>query len=89
VTALYHTTVSLEDGPMVDLVRLADGTRSREALRAALVEAILVQGGPERTDGTRPVPPEEARALVERSFDRTLERLGRMGLLAGPASTAG
>jgi SAM-dependent methyltransferase len=82
VTALYHATVSLEDDPTASLLRLADGSRSREVLRAALVEGLLAPGAAEQADGPRPGSPEEARAFVDRSFDRTLERLGRMGLLA-------
>jgi len=83
VTGLFHSTVSLEDEPTARLLLWADGSRSREALRAALVEAFAAPDGLQPTDGSRLASTEEARAFVDRSFDRTLARLCRIGLLAG------
>jgi SAM-dependent methyltransferase len=70
VTGLYHSTMAIEDEPTARLIELADGSRTRAALLAAVVESAPDEA---RGDGAE---------SFTRSFDRTVERLVRTGLLA-------
>jgi SAM-dependent methyltransferase len=65
ITGLYHSTVALEDEPTARLIELSDGTRTRATLLDALSEGE--SGGARRVDA--------------RSFDLTVERLVRSGVL--------
>jgi SAM-dependent methyltransferase len=83
VTALYHATVPVEDEATAKLLLWADGTRDRAALREALAECLVAQGGVETPQGTTATSLEQAQAFLAGSLDRTLAKLSRMGLLVG------
>ena len=82
VTGVYHATMAVEDEPTARLLLWADGTRSRVELREALAES-LADPQEIRLPGGAPAPTlEEARSFLVGSFDRTVDRLVQMGLLA-------
>jgi SAM-dependent methyltransferase len=81
VTALYHTTMPVEDEATAKLLLWADGTRDRAALRESLAECLVAQGGGALPDGSPATSIEQARAWLAGSFDRMLAKLARMGLL--------
>jgi hypothetical protein len=82
VTGLYHSTMALEDEPTARLLEWADGSRTRSALREALAECLSDPGEIRMPGGATAPSIEEARNFLTASFDRTVGRLVRMGLLA-------
>jgi len=69
VTGLYHSTLALDDEPTARLVELADGSRTRAALQSALAESLSAEARGADAES------------FARSFDRTVERLVRSGVL--------
>ncbi|HVP62175.1 MAG TPA: class I SAM-dependent methyltransferase [Myxococcaceae bacterium] len=81
VTGLYHSTMSVEDEPTARLLAWADGSRTRAALREVLAESLSDPGEIRMAEEAPAASLEEARSFLVRSFDRTVDRLVRMGLL--------
>ena len=81
VTGLYHSTMSVEDEPTARLLAWSDGSRSRAALREALAESLADPTEIGMPHGAPAASIEEARSFLLRSFDGTVDRLVRMGLL--------
>jgi SAM-dependent methyltransferase len=69
-TTLLHATMRFDDAPSQMLVRLLDGTRTREQIAKDVVAAFP----PDK----RPDP-----AALKAGLDRNLERLAKAGLLVG------
>ena len=81
VTGLYHATMAIEDEPTARLLQWADGSRTREALRDALAASITDPGELRTPEGGAAPSLEQARSFVLHSFDATLDRLVRTGLV--------
>ena len=81
VTGLYHSTMAVDDEPTARLLEWADGSRTRPALCEALAESLSRPGEIRMPDGAPAASIEQARSFLVGSFDRTVDRLVRMGLL--------
>jgi hypothetical protein len=83
VTGTYHLTLPVEDEATAQLLLLADGTRGRDSLLDEVLVALRARGEEPAADGEPAHPPVPPRERLAESFERTLARLARLGLLVG------